>query len=135
MKITRMDLADTGSPMGLATKILSVEKDLPIPVPIEELSHQLDVEKIAPLTTVGFEGGLLTDEDRSTGIILVNQAAPEGRRRFTIGHELGHFLIAHVVGGHACVGDAVADDRGDLRVTKASDTAGDGRAEFAAVAV
>lgn len=94
MKITRMDLADTGSPMGLATKILSVEKDLPIPVPIEELALQLDVEKIAPLTTAGFEGGLLTDEDRSTGIILVNQAAPEGRRRFTIGHELGHFLIA-----------------------------------------
>ncbi|WP_315770083.1 MULTISPECIES: ImmA/IrrE family metallo-endopeptidase [unclassified Bradyrhizobium] len=94
MKITRMDLADTGSPMGLATKILSVEKDLPIPVPIEALAHQLDIEKIAALTTAGFEGGLLTDEDRSTGIILVNQAAPEGRRRFTIGHELGHFLIA-----------------------------------------
>ncbi|MCG2626315.1 ImmA/IrrE family metallo-endopeptidase [Bradyrhizobium sp. WYCCWR 13023] len=94
MKITRIDLADTGSPMGLATKILSVEKDIPIPMPIEELARQLDVEKIAPLTTVGFEGGLLTDEDRSTGIILVNQAAPEGRRRFTIGHELGHFLIA-----------------------------------------
>jgi Zn-dependent peptidase ImmA (M78 family) len=94
MKITRMDLADTGSPMGLATKILSVEKDLPIPVPIEELARQLDVEKIAPLTTAGFEGGLLTDEDRSTGIILVNQAAPGGRRRFTVGHELGHFLIA-----------------------------------------
>ncbi|WP_247356172.1 hypothetical protein [Bradyrhizobium sp. 160] len=62
----------------LATKILSVEKDLPIPVPIEELSHQLDVGKIASLTTIGFEGGLLTDEDRSTGIILVNQAAPGG---------------------------------------------------------
>jgi hypothetical protein len=46
MKISRMDLADTGSPMGLVTKILSVEKDLPIPVPIEELAKQLDIEKI-----------------------------------------------------------------------------------------
>jgi Zn-dependent peptidase ImmA (M78 family) len=93
MKITRMDLADTGSPMGLATKILSVEKDLPIPVPIEKLARRLDIEKIAPLESEGFEGGLLTDQDRSTGIILVNQAAPSARRRFTIGHELGHFLI------------------------------------------
>jgi Zn-dependent peptidase ImmA (M78 family) len=93
MKITRMDLADTGSPMGLVTQILKVEKDLKIPVPIEELALQLEIQKIAPLETEGFEGGLLTDEDRSTGIILVNQAAHSGRRRFTIGHELGHFLI------------------------------------------
>jgi Zn-dependent peptidase ImmA (M78 family) len=93
MKITRMDLADTGSPMGLVAKILSVEKDLPIPVSIEALARQLDIEKIASLETEGFEGGLLTDEDRSTGIILVNQGATGARRRFTIGHELGHFLI------------------------------------------
>jgi IrrE N-terminal-like domain len=96
MKVTRMDLADTGSPMGLVTKILSVEKDMPIPVPIEALATQLDIEKIAPLETEGFEGGLLTDEGRSTGIILVNKAASGGRRRFTIGHELGHFLtVSH----------------------------------------
>jgi len=93
MKISRMDLADTGSPLGLVTKILSVEKDMPVPVPIEELARQLDVQDIAALETEGFEGGLLTDEDRSTGIILVNKAATGGRRRFTIGHELGHFLI------------------------------------------
>lgn len=93
MKISRMELADAGSPMGLVTKILSVEKDLPIPVPIEELARQLDIEKIAPLETEGFEGGLVTDDARSTGFILVNRAAPSGRRRFTIGHELGHFLI------------------------------------------
>lgn len=93
MKVTRMDLADTGSPTGLVTKILSVEKEVAIPVPIEELALQLDIEKIAPLETTGFEGGLLTDEDRSKGIILINQAASGGRRRFTIGHELGHFLM------------------------------------------
>jgi Zn-dependent peptidase ImmA (M78 family) len=93
MKISRMDLADTGSPMGLATRILAVEKDLPIPVSIEDLAKQLDIQEIAPLETEGFEGGLLTDEDRSSGIILVNKTAVKGRRRFTIGHELGHFLM------------------------------------------
>jgi Zn-dependent peptidase ImmA (M78 family) len=93
MKITRLDLDGTGSPMGLVTKILQKEKALPIPVPIEDLALQLDIEKIAALETEGFEGGLLTDENRTTGIILVNEAAQAGRRRFTIGHELGHFLM------------------------------------------
>jgi len=79
--------------MGLVTRILTIEKDVKIPVPIEELARQLDIQKIDELKTEGFEGGLLTDVERSTGIILVNGAARDGRRRFTIGHELGHFLI------------------------------------------
>ena len=93
MKVTRLDLDGTGSPMGLVTRILKVEKDIQIPVPIEELAKQLDIEKIEPLETEAFEGGLLTDENRAAGIILVNKAAHDARRRFTIGHELGHFLI------------------------------------------
>jgi len=93
MKVTRLNLDGTGSPMGLVTQILKIEKDLKIPVPIEELAQQLDIQKVADLETEGFEGGLLTDADRSTGIILVNGEARDGRRRFTIGHELGHFLI------------------------------------------
>jgi Zn-dependent peptidase ImmA (M78 family) len=62
-------------------------------VPVEEWARRLDIEEIAPLETQRFEGGFLTDENRSRGIILVNKEASEGRRRFTIGHELGHFLI------------------------------------------
>jgi Zn-dependent peptidase ImmA (M78 family) len=93
MKITRPDLDGTGSPMGLVTQILKIEKDLKIPVPIEELAQQLDIQEIADLETEGFEGGLLIDADRSMGIILVNGEARDGRRRFTIGHELAHFLI------------------------------------------
>lgn len=93
MQVKRMDLDGTGSPAGLVTKILKAEPQLPVPVPIEELARQLDIKEIARLETDGFEGGLLTDEARSSGIILVSDAARRGRRRFTIGHELGHFLI------------------------------------------
>src|SRR3984957_15739781 len=42
-----------------------VTENLPIPVPIEELCRQLDIIEIQPLTTQGFEGGLLTDRERS----------------------------------------------------------------------
>jgi Zn-dependent peptidase ImmA (M78 family) len=93
MPVSRMDLADAGSPEKLVTLILKAEPDLPVAVPIEQLCRQLDITDIQPLETEGFEGGLITDTDRSSGIILVNQASPPPRRRFTIAHELAHFLI------------------------------------------
>lgn len=37
MQISRIDLADKGSPEGLVMAILKSEPSLPIPVPIEEL--------------------------------------------------------------------------------------------------
>ncbi|MBP9871591.1 MAG: ImmA/IrrE family metallo-endopeptidase [Nitrosomonas sp.] len=93
MKLTRMDLDMTGSPLGLITKILAAEPELPIPTPIELLASNLDIVEIADLTSEGFEGGLITQPERTNGIILVNKFSHPFRRRFTIGHELGHFLL------------------------------------------
>ncbi len=93
MKVTRMDLDGAGSPMGLVAKILKAEPDMPLQTPIEALARQLDITEIQELTADGFEGGLITDEARSRGFILVKRGAREQRRRFTIGHELGHFLM------------------------------------------
>jgi len=93
MTLSRMDLDETGSPSGLVTKILKALPGLSIPVPVEEIARQLDIQEIRELETDGFEGGLITDDCRSEGFILVNANAHPARRRFTIGHELGHFLI------------------------------------------
>lgn len=93
MKVTRLDLDGTGSPFGIVGKILKAEPSLPIPVPIEQLAQQLDIAEIGELKTDGFEGGLVTDEVKSVGGILVRKGANHHRRRFTIAHELGHFLI------------------------------------------
>jgi Zn-dependent peptidase ImmA (M78 family) len=93
MQLTRMDLDGTGSPTGLVTKILKAEPRLPLPVPIEALARQLDITDINDLTSQSFEGALITDTTRSSGIILVNKTAVRGRRRFSIAHELGHFLM------------------------------------------
>lgn len=92
-KFSRIDLADVGSPHGLVSEMLKIQGDWLLPTPIEELCHHLDILEIAELKTNGYEGGLLTDTDRSSGIILVNMASPKTRRRFTIAHELGHFLM------------------------------------------
>jgi Zn-dependent peptidase ImmA (M78 family) len=94
MAVSRLDLdgKGAGSPEGLVLRILKAEPGLTIPVPIERLCRQLDIEKIEEFETDGFEGGLVTDINRSRGVILARPSHPF-RRRFTIAHELGHFLL------------------------------------------
>ena len=111
MRVARIDLDGTGSPMGLVGKILKAEPDLILPVPIEELARQLDISEIRDISMDGFEGGLITDDARSSGFILINREARRGRRRFTIGHELGHFLMTT----HKVPADGFQCSRDDMR--------------------
>ncbi|MFD0938642.1 ImmA/IrrE family metallo-endopeptidase [Methylobacterium trifolii] len=67
-----------------------------MPVPISELCTRLGIPRIEDLDTDAFEGGLVTDAKRSEGTIQAKRGG-EPRRRFTIAHELGHFLMAHHV--------------------------------------
>jgi hypothetical protein len=94
MKFSRMDLADCATPEALLAEIHKLQAGaFPIPVPIDEWALELDIAAIQVLETEGFEGGLMMFSDRSSATILVNEAAGHRRRRFTIGHELGHFLL------------------------------------------
>lgn len=94
MKFSRMDLADCVTPEALLTEIHKSQRGaFPIPVPIHEWALALDITAIAALETEGFQGGLMMFPDRSAGTILVNEAADYRRQRFTVGHELAHFLL------------------------------------------
>lgn len=92
MKLDRMELADLGSAERLASAIWAQAPDMPIPIPIDDIARQLDITEIRYIETDGFQGGLIAWDDKSEGVILVNQAGSRQRKRFTIGHELGHFL-------------------------------------------
>lgn len=92
MKIDRIELADFATPEALVAGILKQVPDMPIPVPVEIIAGQLGISEIRRLPTEGFEGGLVAFADRSDGVILVNNHSSRQRQRFTIGHELGHFL-------------------------------------------
>ncbi|MCJ2091050.1 ImmA/IrrE family metallo-endopeptidase, partial [Methylobacterium sp. J-072] len=91
-----MDLVDAASPEALVKRILQAEPNLSVPVPIQDLCARLGILGIEDLDTDEFEGGLVTDAKRSEGTILVKRGG-EPRRRFTIAHELAHFLLAHHV--------------------------------------
>lgn len=98
MKISRLDLDGAWSAAAIVTRIFEIEPDLPIPVPIETLCERFDIYSIAELHTEGFEAALLADGVKSIGNILVKAGRSRRRRRFSIAHELGHFLIpAHKV--------------------------------------
>lgn len=61
-------------------------------VPIEEIATALDITEIRYEALESFEGALLTTPERDVGSILVNAKAKLQRRRFTVAHELGHYL-------------------------------------------
>jgi hypothetical protein len=93
LTLSRLDLDGAGSPAALVTRILEHEPTLPVPVPVEQLCRQFDITSIGELDTEGFEAALITDEYKSAGAILVARERSRQRRRFSIAHELGHFLI------------------------------------------
>jgi Zn-dependent peptidase ImmA (M78 family) len=93
LKISRLDLDGVGSPSALVARILTLEPELPTPVPLEQLCERLDIVSIEELDTDGFEAALVTDPCKAAGGILVARGRSRQRRRFSIAHELGQFLI------------------------------------------
>ena len=84
------------------------------PVPVREIAYALDIVEIHEARTKSFEGALLTLPERDTGKIIVNSNASPRRRRFTIAHELLHFLNPrHKSTNHSAF---FACGEGDLRV-------------------
>ncbi len=93
MTLSRIELADSGSPAGLAARINELAPDLPLDFSIEAISRQLGIEDIEEEAVSSFAAMLLMHPDKAWGSIVVAKGTSPRRRRFSIGHELGHFLI------------------------------------------
>ena len=94
------------------------------PVPVEDVALEYTQQKFrdAPIAKVqgaaldGFEGLLAANKKRTKWMILYNSAvSSEGRKRFTIAHEFGHYLL------HRHQQEEFACGAGDI------ETAGEGR--------
>lgn len=115
--LSRLELDGFGSPAEIASRIHELAPDLPLHFTIEDLCRQLDIETIEEMSTTSFEAMLLTDEHKACGAIILAEGRKRERRRFSIAHELGHFLIpmhkGHTKDGFSC---SIADLRvGDTR--------------------
>ena len=75
---------------------LLVERLSPNAVPdLNSIARQIGL-RIREVEADGFDGTLVRAKEAAKGIIAVNSAIREfTRKRFTIGHEIGHYLIPH----------------------------------------
>lgn len=92
MEIDRIELADLTESIKIASTIHRQIGEVPLPVPVLEIATAAGISEIRDVTTEAFEGALIADAEKFDGVILVNERSDGPRRRFTIGHELGHFL-------------------------------------------
>src|SRR5690606_25263403 len=88
-----IELDGVGSPSALAARIHALDPELPLNFSIEHLCRRLDIQDIEDSPVSSFAAMLLMHPDRAWGSIVVAQGTSPPRRRFSIGHELGHFLI------------------------------------------
>lgn len=93
MTLSRIELDGIGSPAELARRIHELAPDLPLAFEIETLCRQLDISEIHEENISSFAAALIMHADKAWGEILIAKGASPQRRRFSIGHELGHFLI------------------------------------------
>lgn len=93
IQIDQMSLADVGgNPTKLAQAIISQLEDQGPRVAVREIAAAIDIYEIREERLDGLEGALVTPPDKNGGAILVRFDRPETRRRFTIAHELGHYV-------------------------------------------
>ena len=93
MKIDRMELADCFTSEQILTFLIGHLREADIPVPLAEIAQAVGIEKIKLIDTDGFEGALISNPEKSRGYIVLKADSYPRRLRFTLGHELGHFLI------------------------------------------
>jgi len=119
LHLSRIDLVDLHVPTAIARSIFAQLGTIDAPVPVGQIARALDIADIKAQVFDGFEGMLLTDAVRSTGSILANTRYGDQRARFTIAHELGHFLMERhllsVDGGFTCKAQDMRETRAGKR--------------------
>jgi Zn-dependent peptidase ImmA (M78 family) len=74
-----------------ARKLLEANAVARAPIPVEELANALNIDVRYSEGSDDVSGALIRDGD--SVVIAVNSAQHENRQRFTIAHEIGHFLL------------------------------------------
>ncbi|MDH3668974.1 MAG: ImmA/IrrE family metallo-endopeptidase [Paracoccaceae bacterium] len=120
LTLDRIEIEGAGSdPVALARALLDQTPGLDGRVSIDEIARALDIVsiEIAPLFSI--EACLQCDALKSHGQIVVNARSSPQRQRFSIGHELGHFLnerhVPSVADGFACSRRDMAAPEGEDR--------------------
>jgi Zn-dependent peptidase ImmA (M78 family) len=117
--IDLMELADLGQPLKLAfelhRQIRAQLGAVPLRVPLEQIAKALGIVGIREYDTDNFEGTLVLSD--GAGAVGLRRGMPSGRRHFTLGHEIGHFVIP----SHRIVKSKFECSTSDLRRARPKD--------------
>ena len=93
MTIDRMEIDDAGAnPKRLAEAITKQLGDTPHAIDVRQIAADIDIYEIREEPLNGLAGCLIVPEDKSVGAIAVDGKMGEERKRYTIGHEIGHYV-------------------------------------------
>ena len=93
LTLDRMAIEEVGlNPQRLAEAIDDQLGELDGGVPVYEIAAALDIEEIREWPLSNLDGALITTPERDRGRVLLNLKSSVQRRRFSLSHELLHFL-------------------------------------------
>jgi Zn-dependent peptidase ImmA (M78 family) len=64
----------------------------PVPIPVREVAIELGIS-LLPRAQMEGDGRLYWDRISSSASMMVNEAQPEARQRFTVAHETAHWML------------------------------------------
>ena len=115
-------MAEANRISSMLNAVLGKER---FPVKVDELAVEYSrqcfpespIDKVEGADLEDFDGLLKAKKDRSKWLILYNSAvSSEGRKRFTIAHEFGHYILhRHDQSQFACGGDDIETANGNER--------------------
>lgn len=88
-----IEFADLVRPVDIVSQILKQNNWIDGAVPLEDIAKAAGIKEIQYAALNSFEGTLLANDSKTEGVIVVNSGTRHHRQRFTLGHELGHFMI------------------------------------------
>jgi len=104
--LERVVRVDSEDPTRAAQQILAQARVTAPPIPVEKLARQCGVTVLEYAFSDRVSGVLL---DLDTGpVIGCNANHVDGRKRFTVAHELGHFVLKHHDHFHIDLADAAS---------------------------
>lgn len=66
------------------------------PIPVDKVAVRLGLELLLMPLDPDMSGTLIKSDNGGSVILAVNESHPRVRRRFTVAHEIGHFVLGHL---------------------------------------
>lgn len=96
-----------------AKAILEKYWDGTLPVDVTSIAKQIGITFKTNNKLAASESGYIRIDDDSNVICVINESNIETRQRFTIAHEIGHFVLGHLQGAKKLYRDTRKELNGD----------------------